>query len=127
MKNYKMDFVSNTVTVTKKFYIAATTNLGSTEFNDLMKFREMGMTVIVKAPAKRSNHRVTYRQMVAYISCLEDAARFLTEFNTVRQASVKEPNPYQHVCDWFDATFPNSHATPIFNEDGKIINFADVA
>ena len=127
-KSYKIDFANNTVTVTKAFLTAAETNINSTEFQNYQQFKQMGLTVITKS-VKRKNapHRATYRQMIAYITCLPDAARYLTEFDTVRQASLKEANPYQYVCEWYDRTFPNRHAIPEMDECGKIINFADVA
>lgn len=128
MSNYKIDFASNTVTVTKAFLTAAETNINSSEFETYQQFKQMGLTIILKSVKhKNAAHRATYKQMLAYIACVTDAARYLTEFDTVRQASRKEANPYQFVCEWYDRTFPNRHAIPEMDESGKIINFADVA
>lgn len=125
MKNFKIDFAANTVTVTKSFLRTAETDISSTEFDTLMKFREMGLTIIEKpAPRRKSNHRATYKQMLAYISCVTDAARYLAEFETVRLASLEKPNPYQYVRDWYDRTFPNRNDIPEMDENGRIINFA---
>lgn len=127
-KAYKIDFITNTVTVTKAFLTAAETNINSTEFQTYQQFKQMGLTIVPKT-IKRTNktHHATYKQMRAYISCVTDGARYLEELETVRQASCKEANPYQFVCEWFDRTFPNRHAIPELDETGKIVNFADVA
>ena len=45
--------------------------------------------------------------MLAYISCVTDAARYLAEFETVRLASLEKPNPYQYVRDWFLKKYPD--------------------
>ena len=125
MKNYKIDFAANTVTVTKTFLRTAQTDINSAEFKTLTQLREMGLTIIEKsAPRRKSTHRATYAQMKVYISCLADANRYLAEFETVRLASLEKPNPYQHVCEWYEKTFPNHNDLPEFDDDGKIINFA---
>ena len=129
-KAYKIDFTTNTVIVSKAFMNAAETNINSTEFQTYQQFKQMGLTIVPKTVKRTKNttaHRATYKQMLAYIACVVDASRYLTEFETVRQASRKEANPYQFVCEWFDRTFPNRHDIPELDEEGKIINSADAA
>ena len=124
-KNYKINFAANTVTVTKTFLRTAQTDISSIEFKTLAQLREMGLTVIERpAPRRRNSHRASYKQMLTYISCVTDAARYLAEFETVRLASLEKPNPYQYVCEWYDRTFPNRNDLPEFDDEGKIINFA---
>lgn len=125
MKNYKIDFAANTVTVTKTFLRTAQTDINSAEFKTLTQLREMGLTIVEKpAPRRKSTHMATYKQMKVYISCLADATRYLAEFETVRLASLEKSNPYQHVCEWYEKTFPNHNDLPEFDDNGKIINFA---
>lgn len=125
MKNYKIDFAANTVTVTKTFLRTAQTDITSPEFKTLTQLRKMGLTIVEKpTPRRKSAHRATYAQMKLYISCVTDATRYLAEFETVRLASLEKPNPYQYVCEWYDRTFPNRHDIPEMDENGRIINFA---
>ena len=125
MKTFKIDFAANTVTVAKTFLRTAQTDINSKEFETMMQFREMGLTIIEKAvPRRRNSHKATYKQMLAYISCVTDAARYLAEFETVRLASLEKPNPYQYVRDWYNRTFPNRNDIPEMDENGRIINFA---
>ena len=124
-KNYKINFAANTVTVTKSFLRTAETDITSPEFKTLTQLREMGLTIVEKAaPRRKSTHRATYKQMLTYISCVTDAARYLAEFEVVRLASLEKPNPYQYVRDWYDRTFPNRNDIPEMDENGNIINFA---
>ena len=123
-QTYKINFTANTVTVTKTFLRIAQTDITSPEFKTLTQLREMGLTIVEKpAPRRKNVHRATYKQMLAYISCVTDAARYLAEFETVRLASLEKPNPYQYVRDWYDRTFPNRNDIPEMDENGKIINF----
>ena len=123
-KNYKINFAANTVTVTKTFLRAAQSDISSIEFKTLAQLREMGLTVIERpTPRRKKTHHATYKQMLTYISCVTDAARYLAEFEVVRLASLEKPNPYQYVCEWYDRTFPNHNDLPEFDDEGKIINF----
>lgn len=47
MKNYKINFAANTVTVTKDFLKKAE-QLGTVEFNTMMELRKLGMTITIK-------------------------------------------------------------------------------
>lgn len=49
---YQIDFVTNTVTVTRKFQAAAS-QIGTEEFNTMMQLRQMNMTILVKTPNKK--------------------------------------------------------------------------
>ena len=66
-KPYSIDFTTNTITVTKKFLEQASM-MGSEAFNIMMQLRQMNMTIITKAPAKRKNAQLTYSKMEKFIS-----------------------------------------------------------
>ena len=125
--NYKIDFAANNVTVTKAFMQKATTNMASDEFTQMKQFREMGLQVIVKKTKRKAPHYATYKQIIAAISRVVDSERYLAEFESVRIASLQEPNPYQYVMRWYEETFPNHRAVPQMDENQKIINYTDVA
>ena len=67
-KPYAIDFTTNTVTVTKKFQEAASM-IGTTEFNTMMQLRQMNLTIVTKAPAKKKG-KLTYDKMKKYIALL---------------------------------------------------------
>ena len=127
IKTYHIDFAANTITVTKAFMKKAD-QLGTPEFKTMMELRALGMEIVKQAAPKSKNtvHRATYKQMRTYISCIADADRYLAEFEVVRLASLKDANPYLTVRNWFETTFPNHAGKKEMDEDGKIINFADI-
>lgn len=108
IKGYKIDFKTNTITVTKAFMKKAE-QLNAPEFKTMMELRALGMEIVEKAAPKRKNtvHRATYKQMKTFISCITDADRYMAEFEVVRLASLKDANPYETVRNWFETTFPN--------------------
>ena len=121
-KPYAIDFTTNTVTVTKKFLEAAQM-IGTPEFNTMMQIREMGMTIITKAPVqKKKNSNLTYAKMERYISLLEDAEKYQAEFKAVCAESLAMKVPYVYVSKWFKKTFPNYGKLPERNAELKIIN-----
>jgi hypothetical protein len=119
--NYSIDFVSNTVTVTKKFAEAAS-QIGTPEFHTMMQLREMNLTVVTKAPVKKKNTQLTYKKMQKYISCLEDAEKYQEEFKVVCEEAKALPSAYHYVASWFDKTFPNYGKLPERNTSLKVIN-----
>lgn len=118
---YAIDFVTNTVTVTKKFAEAAS-HIGTPEFHTMMQLREMNLAIVTKAPAKKKNTQLTYKKMQKYISCLEDADMYQEEFKVICEESKAQPAPYHYVANWFDKTFPNYGKLPERNSNLKVIN-----
>ncbi len=128
-KEYEINFTTNTITVSKDFRMKAN-QLDTEAFKTMMKLRDLGMKIVdrpEKKKRKKAVHRATYAQMRAYLSCLEEAERWLKEFEVVRIASKEKANPYLHVCGWYEKNFPNHGDFPELDENGKIINYADVS
>ena len=122
-KGYVIDFVANTVTITKGFAQKAN-DMNSAEFETLMKLREMGLR-IVNAPAKakpRRRNMITYDMMIHHMNNMAEAEGYLEEFDAVRDESKNHPNRYQYVRNWFDTRFPNYSAVPQFDKNLKIVN-----
>ena len=120
-KPYAIDFTTNTVTVTKKFLEAAQM-IGTPEFNTMMQIREMGMTIITKAPAKKKNTKLTYDKMQKYIALLDEAEKYQTEFDVVLNESKAYDASYAYVLKWFKKTFPNYGKQPERDANLKIVN-----
>ena len=62
---YKIDYSTNTVTVTKKFMEEAGI-IGTPEFNQRKILADMGLTFKIKKTAPRKNNKITYAQMIRY-------------------------------------------------------------
>lgn len=130
MKNYKIDFVANTLTITKAFEDAAS-NPYSEEYKLFQQIRAdfPGIQIVRKTrrPSKtaRTNKNLTYANMEKYMSVFENAAELLTQFEIVKTCSQKESNPYQYVKSWFEAQFPDYKELPDFGTNApKVIDLA---
>ena len=127
---YQINFVTNTVTVTRKFLEDASL-IGTDAFNIMLQLRQMNLTIVVKAPAKKKNKALTYAKMQKFISCLDEADKYQTMFDAVRKESKGMPAPYKYVVSWFYNTFPKYGQMPEHDADMRIVNtpaeYQDVA
>ena len=121
MKNYSINFTTNTITITQKFAKEAS-QIGTEAFKTMMELRQLGMTIITKEPVQKKNTNLTYKKMKKYISLLEDAEKYQAEFNAVYAESLAMKVPYVYVQKWFKKTFPNYGKLPERNAELKIVN-----
>ena len=121
MKNYSINFATNTITLTQKFAKEAS-QIGTEAFKTMMELRQLGMTIITKEPVQKKNTNLTYKKMEKYISLLEDAEKYQAEFKAVCAESLAMKVPYVYVQKWFKETFPNYGKLPERNAELKIIN-----
>lgn len=58
-----------------------------------------------------SRKNMTYKNMILFIETQENSEVYLKTFNTVKQRSKIQKDPYEYVADWFTKTFPdyNNH------------------
>lgn len=124
MKNYKMDFTTNTLTITKDFEKKAM-NVNSVEYQTLKQLKAdfPSLRIVKKVSPKRKSSlaRPTYDKMVKFLSCQANSAILLKEFAEVREYSKAQENPYQFVREWFFANFPNYQSLPKFDKEGNLI------
>lgn len=131
MKNtYKIDFVNNTLTMSKAFEDALN-NPNSQEYKLFLQLRAdfPGMTIIRKtrrAPKKaRPTKNLTYKHMEQYMSVFQNADELLAQFKVVRECSKQQSSPYKFVRDWFEDQFPKYKELPDFgNNAPKVIDLA---
>ena len=132
MKNntYKIDFVNNTLTMSKAFE-EALNNPASEEYKLFLQLRAdfPGLTIIRKtrrAPKKaRPTKNLTYNNMEEYMSVFENADELLAQFKVVKECSKQQPSPYKFVLDWFKKQFPKYKELPDFgNNATKVIDLA---
>lgn len=132
MKNntYKIDFVNNTLTMSKAFE-EALNNPNSEEYKLFLQLRAdfPGLTIIRKtrrAPKKaRPTKNLTYKHMEQYMSVFKNADELLAQFDAVKRCSLAQNNPYKFVLDWFKTQFPKYKEQPDFgNNAPKVIDLA---
>ena len=79
-RNYEVNFLSKTVTVSRKFMDAAT-QINSDEFDLLTQFSDMGIRVLVEGRKRRSKPKddklplLTYKMMQDYIAMSAQVVR----------------------------------------------------
>ena len=117
---YVIDWTAKTVTVTKKFMEEAGT-IGTTAFEQRKVLDEMGLVFQIREVKARKNDKITYKQMMEYITRVENSAHYLARFEAVRGEAKSKNNPYLRVLEWFKETFPRFYETPEFNGNNEII------
>lgn len=130
MMNYKIDFVNNTLTMSKSFEDALN-NPASEEYKLWKQLRAdfPGLSIIRKtrrAPKKaRPTKNLTYKHMEQYMSVFKNADELLAQFDAVKRCSLGQSNPYMYVLDWFKKQFPKYKELPDFgNNVPKVIDLA---
>ena len=114
MKNntYKIDFVNNTLTMSKAFE-EALNNPASEEYKLVKQLRAdfPGLTIIRKtrrAPKKaRPTKNLTYKHMEQYMSVFKNADELLAQFEVV---TIKRPMQRKAAAAWRNA-LPTCRAT----------------
>ena len=129
MKGYFIDYVTNTVTMTKKFQREAS-EVGTQAYKDLKEIRRdfprMRLMVKEMPRKKTSSARPTYGQMLNYIKCLPDSLKWQEQFDQVRRLSRSQPSAYHYVVNWFMSTFPGYRDCPAFDERGRLVYESNV-
>ena len=121
-KGYKLDFISNTIVITKKFAKEAS-ELNSPAYKMMMELRSLDLPITVSRQKKHKNKsKITYAMMKKHINCLSEKEAYLAEFEAVKEAACAEKNAYLYVLNWYEATFPNHENVPQFNEKNQIVN-----
>ena len=130
MMNYKIDFVNNTLTMSKSFEDALN-NPASEEYKLWKQLRAdfPSMTIIRKtrrtSKKARPNKNLTYKHMEQYMSVFENADELLAQFEVVKTCSLGQSNHYKFVLDWFKNQFPKYKELPDFgNNAPKVIDLA---
>lgn len=123
-KGYKIDFVNNTLTISKAFEDAATVPY-SEEYKLLQQIRADFPNLAITRKARRAstikkrNKNMTYANMEKYMSVFQNAVELLAQFEVVKKQSKLEKSPYQFVLTWFVEQFPDYQELPDFTEKAK--------
>ena len=119
-KGYVIDYTTKTVTVTKKFMEEAGI-IGTKAFEERKVLDEMGLVFQIREVKAHKSNKMTYKQMMEYITRVENSAHYLTLFEAVRGEAKSKNNPYLRVLEWFNKTFPRFYEMPEFNSNNEII------
>ena len=126
MKECKINFTANTITISKSFADAAS-DPTSAECEKLSKLQAAypGMRIVHKthrSPSKaNANKGLTYDRMEGYINLHENAAELLVTFEAVKKIAAKQKNPYLFTKGWFMQQFPDYGKLPDISSSGKIL------
>lgn len=126
MREYKINFTTNTITVSKSFALAAS-DPSKPEFETLSKLQAAypGMRIVHKthrSPSKaNANKGLTYERMEGYINLHENAAELIVTFEAVKKIAAQQKNPYLFTKGWFMQQFPDYGKLPEINNNGKIL------
>ena len=120
-KNYVIDYAKNMITVTKKFHDDAGV-IGTDAYNLMAELRKLNMPIAIKAPAQKKNTAVTYAKMKKYISLMDEADKYMAEFEAVVEESKATNKAYAYVLSWFKKTFPHYGKQPERDANLKIVN-----
>ena len=96
-KNYKLDFNTNTITLTRKFK-AALANDDPMAWKELDKLKKTctGMAILEKPKGHRTNKtQIKYKEMRKYIACLQNADKHMMMFDAVVEASHGQRDNYK--------------------------------
>ena len=114
MQGIKIDFITNTIIITKGFYEEAQ-NIGTEEYTalKLAQMENPNMRIAFKSTkagkSKNVNKGLTYRYMRRFISVLDEENLDTFERVILHYEKTITDNVivYQHVRDWFLKNYPN--------------------
>ena len=117
MKEYKMNFATKTLTITKAFAedaLIANSEASKIIANCHALCPNLRIAYRTHKSSKTSNPTkgMTYDRMERYISAFADGAEALAEFEKVKEFSLSQSNRYKYVHDWFVKRFPNYKELP---------------
>ena len=135
---YMVDHLSNTVTVTRKFF-EASMEWGSDEDTMMEKFKQRGFSIEIEQRKPRTEKSyaeklkagktpmLTYAEMKSYIVKLDDAEEMVKEFEQIRDTAKERKNRISYVNQWFRSEFPNYDNVPEFDENLRIVHNPNAA
>ena len=117
MANYKMNFATKTLTISKEFSNKAISCPNSKEYQIMEQCRSLCPDLkIAYFTHKTSNSKLyggmTYSKMEKYIRLFENSDEILETFQLVKEVAKLQSNKRGFVYRWFVAQFPNYDEIP---------------
>lgn len=123
--DYEVNFLNNTITITKKFAKAASV-LGSSEYNTLMMLKKdnpdftIELREIKKKEGKKTYRHLTFEVMEDIIIRIDGKdSKNLAAFETVKVQAKLQPSPYAYAKKWFLANYKDAMDAPFSIEEEK--------
>ena len=120
---YRINYTTNTVTITKAFEKAAQ-EYGSDAYNMLLEFKRAGFAIVRPAQIKHKS-RPSYENMRHYITRCEDNEILLRDYDLIVDLYKDVKGGYSKIYSWFRKECPYYGMRPEFNHDGKVIRMAE--
>ena len=122
MKGYKIDFTTNSVTITKAFADSANEMKGES-YEKLQELRAQGFIIKARTHAspKTKLPHPSVKQMRHYVSLVENSEEYMTAFEKVCEEATTHGREYPRIRKWFLNTFPNYCMAPELNENNRVI------
>lgn len=126
MADYKMNFATKTLTITKSFAELAM-RPNTAEANLLAQMHtlipDLKISYRTHCGKPHPYKGLTNRRMETYISLHENADELMETFKTVKAIATTQLNPHNFVCKWFLKQFPDYKEIPKMR-NGKIVAIA---
>lgn len=122
MKGYKIDFTTNSVTITKAFADSANEMKGEA-YEKLQELRAQGFIIKARTHAspKTKLPHPTVNQMKDYISMVENSEEYMKLFKEACKEAATHGREYPRIRKWFLDNFP-SYCMPLeLDKNGKVI------
>ena len=121
MTDYKMNFSTKTLTITKAFAAKAMLP-NSDEANLILNLRTLvpDLKIAYKTHYSSKPHPykgLSYTKMEKYINCHENAPELMVAFKGVKEIAKAQNSPHNYVCKWFLTQFPYYKEIPTLNND----------
>ena len=124
MNAYSVNHVTRSIILTRDFAKKACI-ADTKEYQLLIKLRtdNPGYDIIQRTIAKKEGKRKppSYKQMIKYITCVENSDFYMARFEAVREEAASKNGSYARILKWFRQTFPNFYVMPEYNSDNEII------
>ena len=124
MNAYSVSHVTRSIILTRGFAKKASI-LGTEEYKIFLNLRRDNpeYEVIQRTIAKKEGKRKppSYKQMIKYITCVENSDFYMARFEAVREEAASKNGSYARILKWFRQTFPNFYDMPEYNGDNEII------
>ena len=124
-RDYKVDFVTNTITISKRFRELASQR-DTDEYVKMKNLKEdfpsMSIHMRISKRKGKPSTKVTYRKMMDYFECLPESETIIKQFEIVHKASKN----CQGVLNWFNESFPEYGKIPRFDSQGNLLYGSNV-
>ena len=118
---HSFDICNGTLTISKVFEKNAAIP-GSEEQKKMIEYMKLcgDRLIISYYKPHAATKGLRFAQMENHILHTRDAAARLKQFETVKQLSKSQKNPYKYVLDWFNINYPNFTEQPEFDDEGYV-------